>query len=328
MFKFVCVLSMLLLSWLFSPSPVLAASKAIPKPVTIEGLPGQFLRLDQPSDENIKALGPLKHLPGTWVGEGWNLIAVPTNVNGQERFSLEVHPYVETLTFTPIGAKVPNKGFPTETFVKGVLYEQKVSDANTYQPLHVENGFWLLTPEQPENGGFSIARLSSIPHGNAVLAVGNDFKFSGPPEIEDLNAFPIFANPDQVPLGYNDQYLEQGTSNPAFNATNANLPLQKRLEEQAKADQVVKKTTTLLVSTDNATGGVLNIPFITDNADVSHLDSVFWIEKIKDKASDTKFLQLQYSQQTNLDFIQDFTAKNPDKLIVWPHIDVATLVKQ
>ena len=278
-----------------------------------------FLRLSKGANESLNDLGPLKELPGTWFGKGWNLIAVPINNNGKESFRLEIRPYVETITFAPVGALVPNKGFPKNSFVSALSYDQRVTDAKTDQPLHAEDGMWLLLKNQPNLNELSIARQSSIPHGNSLSALGGFISEKGAPTISDLNALPILADNAKA-LGYSDPYLN--TSFPNFDPTNPNKNLQDTIKNQN-----ILETVTLKVST-NQSGGISNIPFIKKNADVTSFDSTFWIESIKDKQTGKEFLQLQYSQQTNLDFLHDFTSNNPDALIVWPHVDISTLVKQ
>jgi hypothetical protein len=66
-------------------------------------------------------------------------------------------------------------------------------------------------------------------------------------------------------------------------------------------------------------GRIANIPFLAaKNADVTEFESTFWVETVKVKDSKDTFLQLQYSQIVVLDFL------GAD----WPHISVATLIKQ
>jgi hypothetical protein len=115
-----------------------------------------------------------------------------------------------------------------------------------------------------------------------------------------------------------------------FDVSNPNAALSKAIEGQNITNTVV-----LEVSTDanpktfppdldgTYGGGILNIPFVTRNANANSLQAKFWIETVtpKDRAP---FLQLQYSQRVMLVF--------PDKakggtMSIWPHIEVATLVK-
>lgn len=79
------------------------------------------------------------------------------------------------------------------------------------------------------------------------------------------------------------------------------------------------------VSTNAVQGstGILNIPFITRNANALQMDAIFWIETVQPSSGDP-FLQLQYVQRV----ILDFPPKPNAPIIHWPHISVATLVKQ
>ncbi len=61
----------------------------------------------------------------------------------------------------------------------------------------------------------------------------------------------------------------------------------------------------------------INIPFVTRNANATQMDAIFWIETVK-QPDGTETLQLQYTQTVILNFLG----------IDWPHISVATLVKQ
>jgi hypothetical protein len=64
-------------------------------------------------------------------------------------------------------------------------------------------------------------------------------------------------------------------------------------------------------------GRIGNIPFLVRNANVTEFKSTFWIETVRNPGG-TTFLQLQYTQRAILNF------RNID----WPHISVATLIKQ
>jgi hypothetical protein len=64
-------------------------------------------------------------------------------------------------------------------------------------------------------------------------------------------------------------------------------------------------------------GGITNIPFVNTNAKATTMSAIFWIEKVQDSTGSI-FMQLQYTQTVILDFIG----------IKWPHVSVATLVKQ
>jgi hypothetical protein len=64
-------------------------------------------------------------------------------------------------------------------------------------------------------------------------------------------------------------------------------------------------------------GGIVNIPFVSVNANASSFSARFFIETMQD-TDGRQFLQLQYIQTVILGF----------ENLLWPHISVGTLVKQ
>jgi len=89
--------------------------------------------------------------------------------------------------------------------------------------------------------------------------------------------------------------------------------------------QTITNTVVIVISTAAIQGstGILNIPFVVKNANALQMDAIFWIETVQPTSGDP-FLQLQYVQRVILDFPPTPTAN----IIHWPHISVATLVKQ
>jgi hypothetical protein len=296
----------------------------------------QFVRL-APADV-VPDLGPLGPLVGTWTGKlGWNLIAVPTPGSHPEGFTLLVRPYYETITFSPLGVVVPDRGASEILNINGLEYSLKVSDLLTNEPLHLENGMWLYM-EDPENPDApSVVRQAVVPHGNSVLALGSSQQSGGAPTIPELFAYPV-GNPFSPPLdGYTDVYqfaAPQVPGQPPFSASDANSVLRDAIK-----DQNIVSTLTLSVSTEpRGNGGIVNIPFIQKNANATTFSATFWIETVENPVTGETFDQLQYSQCTNLEFItcasQCAPEKEPgeekkrDPLIVWPHVNVNTLVRQ
>jgi hypothetical protein len=171
-------------------------------------------------------LGLLKHLAGTWEGEGFNLIARPAFNFGTDLF-LQLNRTRETLKFDPIGSPIPNRGFEqADITLHGLTYLQKINDLSTGSALHIEPGIWVRQPntaapaEIAPAGAEIIARMGSIPHGNAILAQGLAQRFTGPPTLQvpgnpfhgsnfySFNSTPIGA-PPTVPA----------TAPPVFSAT-------------------------------------------------------------------------------------------------------------
>jgi hypothetical protein len=300
-------------------------------------------------------LGLLADLQGTWVGTGFNVISLPDFSStppstGPANFRLLLNSTMETLQFIPIGGSVPNRGVVSalgattgqpDITLNGLSYFQRVSDLTTNEALHVEPGFWLSIPPTtvfPAQPAFTIARLSTIPHGDSLTAPGGGFGVAGGPLIAAANTLPSKGG---VVLGspYTDPFqnppLPQNFKLPFVQ--NPNLALQ-----QAILGQNIINTVVLIVST-NATnlttpptaipedpnpggtvitipapsGGISNIPFVVQNANATQLDAIFWIETVQQPDGST-FMQLQYTQTVVLNFLG----------INWPHVSVATLVKQ
>lgn len=272
----------------------------------------QTVRLGGAPDETTSMFGPLTDLIGTWVGrKGWNLVAVPNQKGG---FLLLVQPYTETLTITPLSTPTPNRGTHIVQQVPTLLYSLSIHSNVDGSLLHAENGTWLLLQECPDE--FSIARQASVPHGDSLLALGGSSVTPGAPVIPDISTLPI-TGPGSKPLGYTDPYL---TPLEGFNKVNPNATLR-----DAIAGQTITSTTTISVSTANK-GGITNIPFIVQNANTTSFEATFWIETVKNPNTGGSFLQLQYSQNSIIEFIPQF--HDPAKLIQWPHVNINTLVKQ
>ena len=277
-----------------------------------------FVRLSGPAHQVADSLGPLAGLVGTWMGsKGWEIIAVPSvrqmpdSKDTVESFRLIVRPYIEIITFVPIGAPVPNRGYPNDLFITGVQYEMRITDAETNQPLHLEVGMWLYLPEQQQ----TMARSATVPHGDSLLALGNSQVINGKPTIPSLDVIPDIGG---VKAGYTHPYIRLPP--PAtFLAKNVSQPLQ-----EAIASQNIIETVQLQISTANG-GGVLNIPFVTAQANTTAFTCSYWIETIKTETGDT-VQQLQYLQQSNLNFIKQFNTSG--NLIMWPHVNLNTLQKQ
>lgn len=287
----------------------------------------QFVRL--PPAEVVPDLGPLARLVGTWTGRlGWNLIAVPTP-GVADQFTLLVRPYYETITFTPLGVLVPDRGASEILNIYGLEYSLRVSDLLTNEPLHLENGMWLYTKDPQDPGSPTIVRQAAVPHGNSVLALGSSRQAVGPPAIPTLDTLPV-GNPADPPMdGYTDPYIypiPPVPGQPPFSTADANEVLRAAIKGQQILD-----TLTLSVSTQQpGGGGIVNIPFIQRNANATTFSATFWIETVRNPVTGERFDQLQYSQQTNLEFIRCRSQCSGDGsgLIVWPHVNVNTLVRQ
>ncbi|HTI25096.1 MAG TPA: heme-binding protein [Kutzneria sp.] len=280
-------------------------------------------RASAPAAEAAPDLGPLLELPGTWVGNGFNLISRPDQHNNKP-FFLELNATRETLSFTPIGAPIPNRGSgQDDLFFLGVHYLQQISDGVTNGALHLEPGMWLNVPATTDPvAPASVVRMATIPHGDALLAQGSSLVVDGPPVISPVDSTPTFSTGPNVGQQLTGAYLDPFTTTPlppgipGGAIANPNVVL-----TEAISQQKIVETTVLIISTTTdvggTTGGIQNIPFVVRNANATAMSAIFWIEKVRNDDGST-FMQLQYTQQVTLDFLG----------INWPHIQVATLVKQ
>ncbi|HEX4703860.1 MAG TPA: heme-binding protein [Pseudonocardiaceae bacterium] len=286
-------------------------------------MPSVF-RASAPAAETEPVLGPLLELPGSWVGSGFNLIARPDK-HDNAPFFLELNETRETLTFTEIGAPIPNRGSgQDDIFFLGVHYLQQISDAVDNGALHLEPGMWINLPATTDPvAPASVARLATIPHGDALLAQGSSFVVEGGPLIDPVSSTPISsAGPTKGQPITNPAYLAPFTTTPlpphvpAGAIANPNVVL-----TEAIKNQKIVETTVLIIDTTAAigggTGGIENIPFVVRNANATSMSAIFWIEKVQRESGPGHFLQLQYSQRVILNFLD----------IDWPHIQVGTLVK-
>jgi hypothetical protein len=286
----------------------------------LTALPRGFVRLSGTAQDVANKLGPLADLVGTWRGNsGWNLIAVPA----MPQFKLLIQNYSETITFTAIGAPVPNRGENNvDQFITGLTYELAITDNATEGVLHIENGMWLFMGDIEAQPGiaplpiqYSIARQSSIPHGDVVIALGNAVATQRPPVIPNIDSRPPDIGKPKI-VGYLDAY--QNTDFRQFNAVNPNYMLQQTIKTQT-----ITNVTTITVDTANQGGSIVNIPFIDQHVNPTRFMSTFWLEDVV--AGGLTFKQLQYSQQADLNFDNKFNAPG---IIMWPHVNVNTLRKQ
>jgi hypothetical protein len=294
------------------------------------------IRAAAPFASVLPQLGHLGNLPGTWVGSGVNIIALPDK-HDDKPFRLKLSATRETLNFKTIGAPIPNRGSAQDDIrFLGLHYLQQVSDAVTNQALHLEPGLWLNLPSTtaPMQAP-GIVRLATIPHGTSVLAEGTSLSVDRGPTIEptDTTPFKLNASTGVRQNDTNATYLEPFTSLPvppgipAEVIRNPNVVLTNAIKGQK-----ILKTEVLSVSATpvggingtpvvppsaNSPGGILNIPFVTTNANANSFSAIFWIETVE-SPDGYVYLQLQYSQTVILEFLG----------LKWPHVSVATLIKQ
>jgi hypothetical protein len=323
-------------------------------------------RLSPDNEAVLVELGLLRELAGNWQGRGFNLIARPDR-EGNGALFLELNQTYEILKFDPISSPIPNRGSVQDDIVlHGLTYLQQISDSVTGGALHIEPGIWVTQPattappEQPPIGHQIVARMASIPHGNALLAQGSAIPVpsltNGTFQIAPVNTAP-FAAGSPMPIAgtqggfppYNLSDLSPAATSfrTPFGDTPAvplpasinNVPMQTvindptRLLQEAINGQFIEKMVVLNIATVSSVditsgpiavpfgaGGIENMPFLESNADAALVFATFWIETIKKPIG--HFLQLQYVQTVLLNFQIELAP-----MLSWPHVSVATLRK-
>jgi hypothetical protein len=277
-------------------------------------------------------LGPLQDLPGTWTGQGFNMIWRPNSTPGQDRF-LELNLTEEILEIEEIKGAIPNRGLlQPDINMFGVTYLQQIKDANNKAGLHIEPGIWASVP-QTENPAEvpTVVRMASIPHGTTLLAQGLATEIAGPPQIPSVDITPfVIGTAKKIPFPESDLSKPTNFRSPPADIVgiiqtivdNPNSVL-----AAAIAGQTIKSTVALEISSDPATpvvgGGLANTAFLQGsaaagpNAQAALTTAIFWIQTVQGQAGAPDFHQLQYTQTVLLNF----------NGLSWPHITVGTLKK-
>lgn len=315
-------------------------------------LRGQGRQVEQavPGDP---ALGPFALLPGRWAnepglpGRGWNMIALPfaqpSGSDFRPNYRLLLNQYNEVLNFFLVDKAVPNRGIGpvdgvvsnTDQTVVTLDYEQGIRQiaaddfprsglAGAAQlAIHHEPGLFLNMLDRTD-GGPTIARIATIPHGDAALALGTSMVADGASSIPTVNALPIGVNQDFETNGYLAPYkhFHDSLFEGLFDPTDPTALL-----TAANQGVDITRTTKLEFDTTVASGGISNIPFIVAQANASEMKATFWLQELAetDDAGNPR-LRLQYVQVVQLDFFPRFDG-GPGR-IKWPHVSINTLEKQ
>ncbi|MGA3066632.1 MAG: heme-binding protein [Tepidisphaeraceae bacterium] len=205
--------------------------------------------------------------------------------------------------------------------------------------IHREPGLFLHLANLTGAGGDinkpgpDVGRLASIPHGDAVLAMGSNG--SEPPRSggPNLAAPGLLAEFEPLPIGLGTTDLNNVYFGPykhfhtapfkgIFDPTNPLKVLQGAVTSVLHG-ATIEETTTFTVDTE-VNGGITNIPFVINQAKAARVMAVFWIQKVKTKSGHIRFV-LQYAQRVILEFFPRTDGK--PGLIQWPHISVNTMIR-
>lgn len=302
---------------------------------------------------NIKGLGPLQYLIGTWTNQNlgststggtatpysYNIMPLPT-ASAEAKYILKNFKYYEEITFSPINGNAPNRGGDYNQNANVIFYEQRIYFADGPDKdklVHAENGSWLFLvtgtqaegpygtkPVVPHDGPIpvqspltNVAKQISVPHGNSILAQGG---ISGYPS-DYLKDGPVnienYPYP-VIPAGIDaTPYTTKSVGNPfpALN-DNPNQPLQ-----DGAADNPCTHYIQWSVNTENpaAKGHVTNIPFEEQKANVVDYNANYWLQSF---GQENDFTQLAYNQTIYMDIPIN------GKIVKFPHVTCNTLTKK
>jgi hypothetical protein len=291
-------------------------------------------RAVMPQQSMAEKLGALSDLPGYWEGTGFSLTARPHfGPDSKHGFFLQLNMLREMIEFTTIGSPVFNRGSEQEDVaIYGVTYMHRVTDAVTGGAIHIEPGMWLNIPATTVPAAdASIARLGTIPHGNAFCTVGfvQHAEYDRIPGIPPANVIPFPIGGTPPPAGSENPFEEYNLAIPSAMRSHSlppeitqalvndpNQMLRDTLDQQVNREGKVLNWITRLITRTADDKSIGNIPFITKNANALDLESVFAIECVTDACGD-QFLQLQYSQTALLNYGG----------MSYPHVSVGTLTK-
>jgi hypothetical protein len=304
--------------------------------------------------------GLLNKLEGKWQGQGLTVISLPhfekKDICSTSPFRFQAFLTKEKFTFKKIKDPIPDRGRTIsqgkgqeDINMYGLEYKQKVYNRETGELIHKEKGELLNVPGTkvlPKQGR-TILRMATIFHGNALIAQSK--------EISKSNTIPpIIPRIDVTPIGMDDEAKEDlsapGYLDPIFkdvvlptsgnkkssisikDIKNPNRLIKKAIKKlvSSKSDEKeenkikILQTTTISLSTEKPSGGIVNSMYVRENANTTAVDSTLWIVKLRpntfpcsSSASSANRWKLFYSQTVILEFDN----------IKWTHISVAELSK-
>jgi hypothetical protein len=205
--------------------------------------------------------------------------------------------------------------------------------------IHIEPGIWVSVPNTTNpNDPATVARMANIPHGTSLVAQGKANTVATGPTINGVDITPFTIGNPAAKFPFPESTLTNVT---LFRTPPGDIPhvTQGMVDNPnsvltaAIAGKNIKSTTVLKISTTipvgppppvpTSGGGTSNIAFLVGdaggpNANSAQMDAIFWIEEVhREHHDDTRFL-LQYTQTVLLNF----------NGLIWPHVSVATIVKQ
>jgi hypothetical protein len=325
----------------------------------LRALPGVWANVDPADPEGGTPFG----------GRGWNCIALPfINPNAAPApdngtpprpvdYRLLVNQFNEVLRFDIVDDDVPNRGVsPDRTrnvdqFVVSLDYEQVIRQIGVDDEppsehrggegpdgpfIHHEPGLFLNLVDDPTTpvNPFGVARLGTIPHGDALLALGTARERTDDtnPVIPEFPGLPIGVpgtlddSRYLAPYKHFHESLFKGVYDPTLPTALLNRSHPGFASTPFAPGRKILRTTEFVFDTTFGTGGIHNVPFVVSQANASEMKFQMWIIELEaDNPEDDPIMVLQYAQLVFLDFFPRFDGQPGP--IRWPHVSINTLMK-
>lgn len=337
----------------------LLQTRSRPRALRADGAGGTEGAAAEGGDFTLDDLGPLKQLLGTWKGRrGLNVISVPSRPEdntGPVTFEMPTANYSETLEFRPILGGVLNRGYEDanqldpayqlDQTLLGVTYLQEIhqffppEEGKPPKLIHVENGQWLLNKE-PGVADWTVGRMSLIPHGVSLIALGTAANVSGREVHAEMLA--LNATTSTLPENLGAAEATKFDSFDPFNPARSTpwfpifSPIERPLGDLvSQGDLQYMKAVKLKVSTMAPGSSLGMLPNPKVQVKSTDFNSTYFIETWR-YPNCTERKQLQYVQEVMLSFDSLSTFEKPcggiehpplECLVHWPHVMVNTLAK-
>jgi len=220
-----------------------------------------------------------------------------------------------------------------------VQYIQEVVDNATGVKIHHENGQWLFKSKPEVNTSpWEVTRMALIPHGNALIALGNISQQSGDNltsayvgMLQELQrtSFGTFPQARVQCNGFAANYFTIPCSNPTSVCWN---PIEVLIEQVRNLH--IKSHTQFAVSTKQIRelggGGIVDIPFVKKNVETveDSFEGFLWLlQGTRDSGEDVELLQYAQVFQQGFKTFCDESSPAPGELIHWAHIQASSLMR-
>lgn len=247
--------------------------------------------------------------PNTWVGYGFNLIAVPCQSGkqdcGEMGFRLEVKSTIEVLEFSKVSKALDRGARQGDTHLRAARYLQTVIDrADGRTVIHNEPGLWLhvlpsaQSASQQERAD-TFVRLGATPHGDSILAQSTSFGLATRP----LNIGSVYSYPFLFEKGIADiPRLINGNTPKPLDEEYLKLYKQKDLPPELKqagvTDADIIKNPAMILQAEIEDQDIISVDMIEMSTKLQ--DPIGVRSVLKDKVVPSNLTEVQTAGITNI----------------------------